>query len=211
MKHALERYLSKVGAKPGRGVRIMPFMAADVSHPAPAERGGDSHDFVYVSSGEAHKNHRRLVEAWILLAQAGHFPSLALTLDPRSFPELCAWIESRSREHKLRIENKGVLPYSDIRELYRASGALIFPSTLESFGLPLIEARNAGLAVLAPELDYVRDVVNPDQVFDPVSATSIARAVRRHLRLDEPALRIVDAKAFVESLHPARQQKRLIS
>jgi glycosyltransferase involved in cell wall biosynthesis len=209
MQRTLERYLLRIGARPGRSVRVMPFMAAAAPHPMPPARGGDGtvYDFVYVSSGDAHKNHRRLVEAWIVLARGGHFPSLALTVDPAWFPDLCAWIEDRKREHGLRIDNKGALPHSDVCDLYRVSGALIFPSTLESFGLPMIEARNAGLAILAPELDYVRDILDPDQVFDPESAISIARAVKRHLRLDEPALQIVDAGTFVESLDPVRHRK----
>jgi glycosyltransferase involved in cell wall biosynthesis len=158
------------------------------------------HDFVYVGSGESHKNHRRLIDAWILLAQEGCHPSLALTVDVAEFPDLCDLIEAQKRIHGLRIENKGALPPSRVAELYKCSGALIYPSTLESLGLPLIEARNAGLAVLAGELDYVRDVLNPEETFDPNSAVSIARAVKRFRRMAEPALQIVDAGVFVDSL-----------
>ena len=81
----------------------------------------------------------------------------------------------------LRIQNVGVLSHERVLAMYRASGALIYPSSFESFGLPLLEARQAGLPVLAPELDYVRDVTDPDETFDPRSPISIARAVRRYL------------------------------
>jgi glycosyltransferase involved in cell wall biosynthesis len=96
----------------------------------------------------------------------------------------------------LKIYNVGVLSHDDVLLLYKKSGALIFPSKLESLGLPLIEARRAGLAILASELDYVRDVLDPDEVFDPDSPVSIARAVKRFLGIEQPPLPLVSAKQF---------------
>lgn len=203
MKDALARHLSNIKTKPGLCIRTQPF-ASGGSQSCQAQADGETpavHDFVYVGSGESHKNHRRLIDAWILLAQEGYHPSLALTVDVAEFPDLCDWIETQKRIHRLRIENTGALPQSRVAELYKCSRALIYPSTLESLGLPLIEARNAGLAVLAGELDYVRDILNPEETFDPNSAVSIARAVKRFRRMEEPALQIVDAGAFVDSLN----------
>ncbi len=204
MMKALALHNSSVKTKPGACVRIQPFTSRELLSSQPQVvsayvRPAD-HDFVYVASGEHHKNHRRLIDAWILLAQKGCHPSLALTVDALVFPVLFEWIETQKRTHHLRIENKGALQQGLVADLYRRSGALIYPSTLESFGLPLIEAKAAGLAVLAGELDYVRDVLNPDQTFDPNSAVSIARAVKRFMRIEESALRISDASAFVDSL-----------
>lgn len=204
MKDSLARHLLNIKTKPELCLRIQPFVSggsqschaqADGAHGTPAV-----HDFVYVGSGESHKNHRLLIDAWILLAREGCHPSLVLTVDAAEFPGLCDWIEAQKRIHRLRIENMGALPQSRVADLYKCSSALIYPSTLESFGLPLIEAKNAGLAVLAGELDYVRDILNPDETFDPNSAVSIARAVKRFRRMEEPALQIVDACAFVDSL-----------
>ena len=126
------------------------------------------------------------------------FPSLRLTVDNRQFSELCDWIHRKSAQHHLNIENSGNLEDTQINELYSKAGALIFPSTLESFGLPLIEARQAGLPVLASELDYVRDVLDPDQSFDPGSKVSIARAVKRHLGIVEEAITLSDAQGFLD-------------
>jgi glycosyltransferase involved in cell wall biosynthesis len=84
--------------------------------------------------------------------------------------------------------------------LYSSVDALIYPSKFESFGLPLIEAEQSGLPILAPELDYVRDVVIPEQTFDSGSATSIARAVKRFMGLKEPALPIQNAQGFMEHI-----------
>ena len=59
--------------------------------------------------------------------------------------------------------------------------ALIYPSLFESFGMPIIEARSFNLPVLASELDYVRDLIDPEGSFDPNSPVSIARAVKRFM------------------------------
>ena len=149
-----------------------------------------------MASGDTHKNHRKLIGAWCLLAKEGLFPSLRLTIDDQEFPELCAWINRQSEQNKLDVENMGNLDHGEVKKLYARVDALIFPSTLESFGIPLIEARQAGLPVLASELDYVRDVLDPDQSFDPSSEVSIARAVKRFIGLNESALPLVDAKDF---------------
>ena len=78
--------------------------------------------------------------------------------------------------------------------------ALIFPSKFESFGMPLIEAKKLNLKVIAPELDYVRDVIVPDFTFDVNSSISIARAIRRYLNINHNKNKIYTAKDFVEKI-----------
>ena len=159
----------------------------------------DGYDFVYVASGDAHKNHERLIEAWLLLAKAGLFPSLALTLGPED-QTLLDRLEQLCSETAIRIYNLGVLPRGRVLELYQSAGALIFPSTAESFGMPLVEAAASGLPIVAAELDYVRDVVSPVETFDPESAVSISRAVRRFLGCPEMPGPILTAGEFVERI-----------
>ncbi len=165
----------------GMPVSCVPFLPAGALGQG-CGRNERQFDFLYVASGEAHKNHLALIEAWDILADAGVFPSIALTLAPEAAPALCARV-AQAAARGLRIQNIGVLPHDRLLAMYRASGALIYPSSFESFGLPLLEARQAGLPVLAPELDYVRDLTDPDETFDPRSPISIARAVRRHLEV----------------------------
>jgi len=185
-------------------IQILPFVADPFGYTrrlTPAGRSdSSSFDFVYVASGEPHKNHHRLIEAWCLLAKEGLFPSLCLTLDRARFSELCFFIEEMQKQHGLNIVNMGGLAHSEVLALYEKSAAAIYPSQFESFGLPLIEARQAGLPVLASELDFVRDVLDPEQVFDPNSSVSIARAVKRFRGVDEPTLPLLDAKQFWTSI-----------
>lgn len=199
MKKLLEQ---KVGRQ--MLVRIIPFMATldgyarEVSQPT--IQGKIDFDFVYVASGEPHKNHQRLLDAWCLLAEEGLFPTLCLTLNEVRFATLCSLIEVMRQRHGLKVTNAGELSHEVVLAHYKKAGALVYPSTFESFGLPLIEARQAGLPVLASELDFVRDVLDPEQTFDPASPTSIARAVKRFMGKVEQALPLLDANRFIERI-----------
>ncbi|MDR3409562.1 MAG: glycosyltransferase family 4 protein [Formivibrio sp.] len=185
-------------------VRVLPFMMDPEGYARkiqpPEIKMKEKFNFLYVASGEPHKNHRKLIAAWCLLANEGIFPLLKLTLEKRYFPELCSWLEHNIGQYRLNVENVGSIPHAEVNQLYSQAGALIYPSVFESFGLPLIEARQAGLPVLASELDYVRDVLDPEQSFDPESAVSIARAVKRFLGMDEQELPLLDAGGFVNAI-----------
>jgi glycosyltransferase involved in cell wall biosynthesis len=162
-------------------------------------------DFIYVATGEPHKNHRNLVEAWKLLAKDGLHPSLCLTLDHEKDRHLLSWVEFEIRTACLRIENVGLRSREDLDQHYRESGALIYPSTLESFGLPLLEGAAVGLPILASELDYVRDVSVPVQTFDPGSPVSIARAVKRHWGMAESPPQPLSPAAFLQAIQDPGQ------
>ena len=177
MKILLEKKLKKKIP-----IKIIPFHSFDFNntvHKAPEKK----YDFIYVASGEPHKNHDNLIKAWCLLADDGHFPSLCLTINEKIFPELFSKIQSFKERYGLAITNLQNLAHTEIIQLYNNSTALIYPSFLESYGLPLVEANYLNIPIIASELDYVRDVVSPDISFDPNSSLSIYRAVRRFLKI----------------------------
>ena len=212
---------TRVGIEPA--IRVLPLAPSDLAAstnsepaitlpfnralPAPprTEDAGPSarYDFCYVATGEPHKNHRVLVEAWIQLAERGFYPSLCLTLPTDRFADLSQWIDSRSQQHHLRIVNAGYMGPDGISEIYTRSKALVYPSLYESFGLPLLEARQQGLEIVAAELDYVRDVVSPDQTFDPGSPRSLARAIERSMGIECELLPPIDGSEFIRRLFAA--------
>ena len=80
----------------------MPFIANTKSTDISLNRT-PVYDFLYVASGEPHKNHRNLVRAWVGLSKQQVFPHLALTLDSTRFSDLCQWIENQKAQHQLKI------------------------------------------------------------------------------------------------------------
>ena len=182
-----------------RTVAVVPF-APDLT-PDPkgsSDSVSKDYDFVYVASGETHKNHRRLLEAWRLLAEGGLKPSLALTVHTQQYPGLAHSIQTYVAQYGLRISNLGDLKATEMPLLYAKSRAMVYPSLIESFGLPLIEASQHGLPIIAGELDFVRDVVSPSETFDATSSVSIARALRRFLGQSEQPLTLCTGSRMID-------------
>lgn len=151
------------------------------------DRGGD---FIYVASYDDHKNHMNLIKAWKVLRNHGHLPILKMVAPTVPPAKLLAeanglniqFIKNDSREELLK--------------LYSESKCLIHPSFIESFGIVLLEAKSLGLDILAPELDYVRDLVEPRETFDPASSVSIARSVMRYLKINTDKVTILSPGEF---------------
>lgn len=156
--------------------------------------------FIYVASGDAHKNHLRLLSAWELLAKEGLYPKLLLTLNNKQDIRLLDEINEIRLRFPVRIDNLGVLDHKQVIAAYKSVDALVFPSLTESFGLPLIEAKNANLPIIASESDFVRDLVTPVETFDPLSVTSIARAIKRYLGVQNRGVSLLGPQEFLEKI-----------
>lgn len=182
-------------------VKVLPFAVGQVlAKPSRDGINASVCGFLYVASGEPHKNHRQLIEAWCILAEEDIHPRLVLTVDENAFPALCHWIDEKMKAHSLYVDNLGSVSADVVADIYANAEALIYPSTFESLGLPLIEAKQAGIPILASELDYVRDVVSPAQTFNPESAISIAKAVKRFLGMSEVVISVGSPTAFMRHL-----------
>lgn len=182
-----------------KSTRICPLMnpEQDANMTASAER---HYDFIYVASAEPHKNHLNLINAWNLLAKKNRFPSLILTFDPKLFPKIQAEVHRSCKLYCTQITNMGNLDKTSVFNLYKKTKCLVYPSKFESFGLPLLEAHNLGLKVVASELDFVRDLLDPDQAFDPNSSLSIMRAVERMEQYSDIRQQVYVADQFLEQI-----------
>lgn len=176
-------------------IRVVPFMQLKGLQQPPAE-SKKKYDFIYVADGDAHKNHRNLLRAWIKLSEEGIYPTLGVTLSER-FALLQREFDQAVVIYGLRITNLGLQAHEEILQLYNSAHALVFPSVAESFGLPLVEASNADLPIIASELDFVRDVCLPVETFDPDSPVSIARAIKRFLDIKNEPIKICSATDFL--------------
>ena len=154
--------------------------------------------FLYVSSDDPHKNHKKLIEAWCLLSEEKIFPKLILTIDKNT--SLYSSIKAKVEKFGLNIDIIPNLERKKILNLYKQSTALIFPSFFESYGLPLVEANFYELPVIASELDFVRDLLDPAETFDPNSSKSISRSVKRFLKIKEKRTEVVEPQEFIKNL-----------
>lgn len=196
MKVHLSRFLRNV-----QDINVAPFYGWEPSNEICVHK----YDFIYVASGELHKNHDALIEAWRILSCESLFPTLALTIDGRVFSGLAQHLDGVIKKFNLKIINLGMVSSSEIAGILKSSSALIYPSKIESFGMPLIEAQILNIPVIASELDYVRDVVVPSETFDPNSPLSIARAVKRFLKIDSENCVLANSSDFLVSILKFRQ------
>ena len=72
-----------------------------------------------------------------------------------------------------------------VSELYRSAGALLMASEGEGFGLPIVEAAQAGLAIITRDLPVFREVANEHALYFPASgpADGLAATLQQWLAL----------------------------
>ena len=61
--------------------------------------------------------------------------------------------------HNDALEFLGRIPYERVLSMYKSCDALVFPSYIETYGLPLIEAASLGVPIIAADLPYAREVL----------------------------------------------------
>lgn len=155
--------------------------------------------FAYIAAGTVHKNHLNLIHAWRLLAKEGIYPKLHLTIDAR-YDSLLRALDEAQKIDQVNIINHGTVTHEDAIRLCLSASAVLFPSFCESLGLPLVEAKILKIPIIAGELDYVRDIVDPVETFDPNSPKSISRAVKRFLKITELKNEIETSEELVSYL-----------
>lgn len=136
----------------------------------------EKNSFIYVASMDPHKNTEKLIRAFALLDIDFSDYCLLLTLDKNnSYARL-------ARELKVNVR---YLESSDrefvLKKIY-CSEYLIFPSLVESLGLPLIEAEHMGTKIIASNLDFVFDACTPVATFDPNDIKSISSTISRFIK-----------------------------
>ena len=123
------------------------------------------------------KNISRLIRAFELLK--GSVPhSLVLVGHIPSDVDLAA----EAAETRERIVVTGYVPEGDILPLLGHADLFVLPSLYEGFGLPVLEAQEAGVAVACADAGSLPEVAGEGAVyFDPESVDAMADAIRRCL------------------------------
>jgi glycosyltransferase involved in cell wall biosynthesis len=134
-----------------------------------------------ISTIHPHKNWDRWLEAYRVLVKEGLPHHLVIVgLKGNYAAELDALVEAKGLQE--RVHPTGWIPRERLREWLKYAAALVFPSTFEGFGMPVIEAMAAGVPVACSDIAPLREVAGgAAALFDPLSVDSIAAAVRRVL------------------------------
>jgi glycosyltransferase involved in cell wall biosynthesis len=160
--------------------------AGDSPHPRPY--------VLSVSSVYPYKNYPRLIEAWTQLARRRPAtPDLVIVgdnQDARAYAEMQA-ARAAAGDLAERIHFVGEVAHADVPRWYAHADLFAFPSYLESFGMPLLEAMAAEVPLVCSDLPVFREIAQDAAFYaDPFDASSLARAI-------EEALFVPGAREFL--------------
>ncbi len=81
-------------------------------------------------------------------------------------------------EARQAIHILGEVPYAEICRYYREASLFVFPSYLETFGHPLLEAMANDLPLVAADIPVFREVAGDAAVYaDPMDSSALASAM----------------------------------
>lgn len=131
----------------------------DVNTVEPFEFAQGSINFIYPATAPKYKEHTTLAESLNRVSDeyVKRKIRIHLTLRKGEHAELEKVIEKYGLQEQFVFH--GAMPHEQLLSMYKAADGLFFPSTVETIGLPLLEAAAFGLPVLANDLDYVKDVL----------------------------------------------------
>ncbi len=168
-------------------VKIVPFYSTLLLGGKQIER---KKQLIYISNGETHKNHLRLLEAFTEFHEIYQGYELHLTVE-KKFQSLYNII-SGLREKGYPIVNHEYLDREQLGRLYRESEFLIYPSLAESFGLGILEALESGCKVIGADLPYMHAVCIPSLLFNPESVPDMIVSLKKVITGDiQPSKQLV--------------------
>lgn len=156
--------------------------------PMSPERASLQHPAVLTVAGmeTERKGIPELIDAFNQLAVPGSPPHLYIVGDGTEFNRFKAMAEAtpaRDRIHLLGFK-------ADPRPFLHACDLFVLPSRRESFGLAILEAREAGCAILASDVDGIPELLEGGRcgvLTPPQNSTELAAEMQR--LLEDPELR----------------------
>ncbi len=140
--------------------------------------------FFYPANASAYKNHRTFLKACQYLQKAGYKDYQVIWTVTGDENKGMQAIKKETEEWKLPIAFRGPMSRRELFDLY-ASSVLVFPSYVETIGLPLLEAKSAGGWILAADCLYARDCVGDyprAAFFETFDSKTLGRMMRRWLK-----------------------------
>ncbi|HEY2980176.1 MAG TPA: glycosyltransferase family 1 protein [Anaerolineales bacterium] len=183
-RHELARYLQL----PADRVKVVPLGADHIKRVAADSRILHEHNLLekpyllLVASLSPHKNIQRVAAALKLMRSQ---PTILVAGDA---PNRLVFRSSGPHDLPANMRVLGYVSDAQLRALYEHAVGLIFPSTYEGFGLPILEAMQCGCPVLCADAASLPEVAGDAALFfDPLDARDLAEKLGTFL--DSPGLR----------------------
>ena len=140
----------------------------------------------YVADPLAHKNHELLPQMMRILIREEPRLRLKLTVGAEDLPSVTR--DAKRLGVLQQFDFVGRLDRHRIFSLYKNAVALVMPSKLESFGLPLYEAMAVGCPIVVSDRPFAREACGQAALYaDPDAAETFADYISK--LLSDPAFR----------------------
>jgi len=135
--------------------------------------------FLSVSTIYPHKNYETLLRAYAQLpADAPHLVIAGKPQEESTYRSLRSIVALEAIGD--RVHFLGEVPHDKLPALYHGAIAFVFPSRLESFGHPLVEAMASGVPIIASALPVFREICQDAALyFTPDDITTLTDQMRR--------------------------------
>ncbi len=158
---------------------IVPVRVTDIPTQIPIYEGLNKRCFFYPARAEVYKNHQVILDACQILKTWGITDyKVVFTVDENEGPYAKTLAENT---HGLPIELIGAIPLEKVFSYY-SSSILLFPSYLETCGLPLLEASAMGAVIIASDMSFCREGLKDYEnvyYFDYFDATALATYMKK--------------------------------
>ena len=117
------------------------------------------YNILYPASFLIYKNHIEIINAIVYLKETGRLGNYTVyCIGSADVPQnLIKEINKHELEQHFVFLN--YLPYKDLLRYVKSCDLIVFPSMIETLGLPLLEAASFGKTILVADLEYAREVI----------------------------------------------------
>ncbi len=141
--------------------------------------------FLYVGNAYPHKNIEMMMHAFSRFKENHPFVQLVIAGRKDMFSKR---LEKEASELGLNLENVRFIDLptdEELASLYKNASLFIFPSRIEGFGIPPLEAMSYGTPVVASNTSSIPEVLkHASQYFDPDDIEALVELMRQ--AIDEP-------------------------
>jgi glycosyltransferase involved in cell wall biosynthesis len=165
----------------GAGDQYFPSDKEKCREQIAAKYGVTAPFLLYVGRLQERKNLPRLLSAYARLRKEGVDEKLVLVgKKDWMFGNIHAYVESLGLATSVTFT--GYVPSADLPAFYNAAEVFVYPSIIEGFGLPVMEAMACGLPVLTSFGSSLEEIAGDAAVLvDPLSEESIAMGLGKLL------------------------------
>lgn len=185
---------------------VVTYEGVSVSKNAANKKVGSKYNlskpyFVYTGSAYPHKNLDRLVEAMVLLNKSAKDKVTLYICSSRSIftHRLEKIIKEKMADEYVKL--LGFVPDDEISTIYKNSVGFVYPSLMEGFGLPGLEAMSSGTISLVSDIAVFKEVYqDKTYYFNPYDFSAISKAMSDVLALSSESrkTKIFVGKEFVK-------------